>query len=157
MDDTIKVTVKPSLKDIQNKLNAQRRKLADMGSANAKMAAFLDRWVQTNFKTQGGNVGGWAPFADSTLKKMAKEDPNRLPGVLLQNTGRLRSTFLPFADARQAGIGTNLKSASGAPIPLFHEEGTKHLPRRRMLPERKDVIARAKLIYGDFAAEVAGR
>lgn len=152
MADTFKVVIKPSIQEVRASLAAKRKVMSDMGTLNANIATYLDRWVQKNFKTEGGKVGGWEAFAPSTLKKIAKT--NRTPAKMLQDSGRLRSTFLPFADDKQAGIGTNLKSASGAPFPLYHQEGRGHLPQRRMLPEHAEVKKDIDRVVQRFARQV---
>ena len=90
------------------------------------------RWINQNFKTQGKNVGGWAPF---------KYGGRKLPGgqidktaKLLQDTGRLRASFSPFYGRNFAGVGTDLNYA------VTHEFGLPHknLPDRRMLPRDTD-------------------
>ena len=76
---------------------------------HAKVAVFLDRWVQTNFRKEGGLVGRW---------KKLKLGGRRLTGggfdptaKILQDTGRLRISFIPFSNRRTAGIGSDIPYA----------------------------------------------
>ena len=108
------------------------RKIKNTRAPNRLISIWLLRWVNDNFKTQGGKVGGWKPF---------KLGGRRLPGggidtsaKLLQDTGRLRASFSPFYNRSVAGIGTSL------PYSIIHELGfpLKNVPARRMLPIASD-------------------
>lgn len=109
------------------------------------ISVWLARWVAINFKTEGGNIsGGWAPF-----KYGGRIMPNGqidYSAKLLQDTGRLKASFLPFHGNHYAGIGAD------APYSIFHELGVpaRNLPSRRMLPNAndKDVISKVTRIYG---------
>ena len=144
-----------SEKDIQRMIERQkkaRREMVDFGSPYHKSAAFLDRWVQTNFKTSGGKVGGWKPFAHGG--RVGLGDP-RPPGAtdfkivapwgvldgwkdssakLLQDTGTLRHSFIPFASKKNAGIGSDLIYSK------THDQGRGNIPQRRILPEKKEIL-----------------
>lgn len=101
-------------------------KLASLEVAHKKISIMLDRWVQLAFRSEGnqGNIGGWAPI--------------QRDGRILQDKGRLRASFIPFFDEKDAGIGSEL------PYAVVHEEG-KGVTKRRMLPimdeVRRDVTA----------------
>lgn len=113
-----------NMPQVLTRLSRMKRKMQDMSTAHKKISIMLDRWVQLNFKTQGGKVGGWAPIQRN--------------GAILQDTGRLRMSFLPFADSKDAGIGSEL------PYSKVHEEGIG-VTKRRILPElrevKKDIVA----------------
>ena len=120
-------------------------------NAHRDMAIMLDRWVLRNFKTQGRTVGGWQPFAvycvggpRSPYRKRKVCGKGRIVGqgkrrrldksaMLLQDTGKLRSSFKLFYSAANAGIGSALEYAEP------HEEGQGPLPQRRMLPLHSEV------------------
>ena len=131
----VQTKVTPDPKKVQRELDRARRELANLETPNRQAAAFLDRWVQRNFKTEGQLVGGWKPFArggrrgDTTAK-------------LLQDTGRLRLSFLPFADRRTAGVGSRL------PYSVVHQRGLRGVPQRRVLPEAREVREDLRKIYG---------
>lgn len=138
MTSRVSVDVQPPMKEVRERLKRMRKDVGDMRTPYAQAATYLDRWVQKNFKTEGGNVGGWAPlkfggrwsqrgggrFFDSAAK-------------VLQDTGRLRQSFLPFVTRRDAGIGSDL------PYAKKHAEGKgeagRKLPKRRMLPTQREV------------------
>jgi len=112
----------------KKKLQEVIRKVKNPRVANKRVSVWLLRWVNENFKSQGGKVGGWKPF---------KLGGRKIPGggidrsaKLLQDTGRLRASFSPFHSRNTAGVGSDLNYS------LTHELGLPHknLPSRRMLP-----------------------
>lgn len=137
------------MRRIQAELRQRIEKLKNLREPNQKVAIILDRWVQRNFKTEGGHVGGWTPF---------KRGGRPLPGggidttaKLLQDTGALRLSFRMFWDSKQAGIGSRLKYSKP------HEEGTSRLPQRRMLPAERDVIRPILRVYNRHVADLTRR
>ena len=122
------------------KLRQLVRSVKNPRPANRQVSVWLLRWVNLNFKTQGGKVGGWKPF---------KHGGRRMPGggidasaKLLQDTGRLRASFNPFYSKTTAGIG------SGLHYSVSHELGLPHrnLPSRRMLPLSTDASVTKAII-----------
>lgn len=120
-----------------------------------QIAAYLDQWVQVNFSTAGGNVGGWEPFMyGGRLTVKRKANAKSISGHrwidgsarLEMRTGALRASFLPFYDVGEAGIGSDL------PYAQYQSEGTPHLPARRMLPVNDDVAERAGSILDAWVA-----
>lgn len=128
---------------VQKLLAAKSAGMANTLPAYKKASIYLDKWVQENFKSEGGKVGGWVPFSPYTLVMIQKYDPSRTPAKLLQKTGRLRSSFVPFATSKNAGIGSEL------PYAKTHEEGFGNIPMRRMLPKRQEVIGDINRIIND--------
>jgi phage gpG-like protein len=131
---------------VQAELRRRIAKLTDLSGPNRKVSIVLDRWVQRNFKTQGGHVGGWTPF---------KRGGRPIPGggidtsaQLLQDTGALRLSFRMFWDSKRAGIGSRIKYSKP------HEEGTSRLPQRRMLPQEADVIQPILRVYENHVASL---
>ena len=112
-------------------------KLQDTKTPFKKISIFLDNWVQKNFKTQGQMVGGWEPFKIGG--RWIKGKGLDTGAKLLQDTGRLRASFLPFASKNDAGIGSDL------PYSKIHQEG-KGVPKRRVLPQKGEVFDDAKKI-----------
>ena len=109
---------------VRAKLAKVGGKMGGMDVPHKKISIMLDRWVQDNFKSQGGKVGRWPPI---------KRD-----GMILQLSGRLKLSMLPFASRKDAGIGSTL------PYSQKHEEG-EGVKKRRMLPligeVKRDVVA----------------
>ena len=137
---------RPSLKNLLARNQKRAGSLKKLEKPHGRIAVLLDRWVQTNFRTEGKNVGGWAPFARGGRR--LKDGSIDTSAKLLQDTGRLRSSFLPFHSKRDAGIGSDL------PYAKDHDEGLgKRLPQRRLLPKTNEVFKDIKEIYDNFIDE----
>lgn len=153
----IEVVVKPTLEELRKRLAKKRAAVMDLRTPYARAAVLLDQWVQKNFKTEGGKVGGWAPFAKNAAGIPIVEvfDPARAPAKILQNKGILKSSFAPFANKTSAGIGSDMKWEDGTTV-KDHHEGRGRLPSRPMLPDKgtayKEVMRAAKEIMTDYNA-----
>lgn len=147
----IEIIVKPTIEELRKRLAKKRTSVMDLRTPYARAAVLLDQWVQKNFKTEGGKVGGWTPFALGGRWKTHPDgsrtfDPK---AKLLQDEGRLKSSFSPFASTKHAGIGSDL------PYAKDHHEGIG-LPARQLLPDHnpayKEVLRAAKEIMTDYNA-----
>ena len=118
---------KQSSERAQRKLREARKKFGDMRKPNRRIGVSLMRWINENFKKEGGNVGGWKPFK-------AGGRNGDTSAQLLQDTGRLKASFDYKVNRHNVTVGSNLKYS------LYHEEGLplRNLPARRMLPEHSD-------------------
>lgn len=125
----VEVKLEPTVAQMQRDLKRKRDALANFAPTMAKAAIFLDQWVQENFRTEGGKVGGWLPFKSGGRRRGGELDTS---AKLLQDSGRLRLSFLPFASKTNAGIGSRL------PYSKAHHEGIG-VPERRLLPLVKEV------------------
>ena len=141
---SIKAINLPQVRVRMGKIHA---KLKNIEPTHKKISIMLDRWVQENFKTEGGNVGGWAPLKAGgrfTGKgKNRKFDPS---AKILRNTTRLSKSFLPFADKKDAGIGSDL------PYSKPHDEGIG-IVMRRILPVLPEVKRDINNAYNDHVKE----
>lgn len=137
-------TAEAALKDVRKQNRERIKELQKLDIPMKKASIYLDRWVQSNFKSEGGKVGGWQPFARGGR---VTSDGIDTSARLLQDTGRLRASFLPFATKKTAGISSDLDYAK------THEYGTGDVPMRRMLPEKADVIDDIRRILKDFAVD----
>ena len=151
--DNIKVEIKPTLEQVQARLAKKREAVTNLRTPMARAAILLDQWVQKNFRSEGGKVGSWEPFAKNKngIPFVEAKNPGRAPAKLLQDTGRLRSSFSPFATSKTAGIGSDL------PYAKYHHEGTGRLPMRQLLPDKgsalKEVKQAAKEVLSDYVNE----
>ena len=136
-------------------LKTAREGLQNDGVAMRQVAVFLDSWVQRNFKSKGGNIGGWVGYTyggrltrKSKATAYSKEARHWIntTAALLQDTGALRHSFLPFVRKGVAGIGSDL------PYSKAHDEGYEegNIPQRRMLPEDSEVRVRVFEILDNF-------
>ncbi|OGC95825.1 MAG: hypothetical protein A2W25_15225 [candidate division Zixibacteria bacterium RBG_16_53_22] len=145
----------PAVDAFKAALKAAREGLKNDGVAMRQVAVFLDSWVQRNFKGKGSGVGGWVPFTYGgrlSLKRKAtaysKEARHWINtnAALLQDTGALRHSFLPFIRKGVAGIGSEL------PYSKPHDEGDdeRNIPQRRILPEDREVRVQVFEILDNF-------
>jgi phage gpG-like protein len=141
---TVSIKFEPTVDELKKRQEGRKKKLESLDTVMAKVAVYLDQWVQRNFQSEGGNVGGWLPFAAGGRWKNGKFDPS---AKLLQDTGRLKHSFLPFSSKKNAGVMSDLDYS------IFHEEGTAYLPSRRMLPEAKEVKQPIKDMFGVHVKE----
>jgi len=125
----MKMRVNPKLSKVNQDLQRAASGISNLSGVHRAAAALLDKWVQRNFETEGGNVGGWKPFAAGGRWKNGTLDTT---AKLLQDAGTLKSRFLPFSSNKNAGIGNDL------PYSKTHELGQGLLPARRMLPRSSD-------------------
>lgn len=96
----------------------------DRTALNARWAILAMNWINRNFQTEGGMVGGWAPLSDNTLAARRKGS-----GRILQDTGLLRMSFTPEWTSEFARVGSPLD------IALYHEQGTGiHGPKHSYYP-----------------------
>jgi len=117
--------------------------LRNMRPAMKQVSVFLDAWVQQNFKTEGGKVGGWDPFKAGGRYVKGVLDTS---AKLLQSTGTLRGSYRAFATSNNAGIGSDL------PYAKVHEDGLG-VPARRMLPEGPDVMPEVRDILASYVED----
>lgn len=143
------VEFRPPLRQVAAAIAARAREMLDRTVPNAQVAAFLDGWVQRNFRGEGALIGGWTPF---------RRGGRWIPGVgldtsakLLQDTGWLRASFRAFYDSDIVGIGSDVEYSK------YHEDGTKTVPQRRMLPREEDVQGDVLQIYDRHFAKLAAR
>jgi len=128
------ITTSPSSDSITAWFKRVSNKFSDFSIPNKAASIILDRWVQVNFKTEGGKVGNWKK-SDAAIARN---------GMTLQKTGNLKDKFSAFYDKNDAGIGTEV------PYSLPHEKGLYGLPIRRMLPTSNEAWKAVKPAYEKF-------
>lgn len=141
---------------LQRKLNALAQKLRDRRTPNQALATELYAFVAKNFQTEGGMTerGAWEPLAESTEEWKER----RGYSMILQNTGMLRQSFMPFHDGEVAGVGaqalygTDPDTGKAHPpdIAAVHEFGLGDVPERPMLPTQAQALGIAMQVYGVF-------
>lgn len=140
---------KPNATWFRARLAKAKRNLDDRRPAYKKVAVLFDQWVQRNFKLEGAFVGGWEPFAAGG--RWVKGKGLDTTAKLLQDKGRMKSSFVPFVNARDVGIGSDI------PYAKKHEKGVD-VPERRMLPNSEEAKGPVNELlqkhYKDFAKKV---
>ena len=151
----INMTFKPNMDQVRARFTAMRKDLQDRRDPNARVRVFLDGWVQRNFRTEGGKVGGWKPLAAGGRWKTYASGKRVFDSSakILQDTGRLRLSFVTFErnGGRAVGIGSDV------PYSEQHEKGLEGLPERRMLPKRAEIIDDVRRIFDQFVGKVVKR
>jgi len=132
---------KEKLAGLKKAAEEARSNLKNARPAYQRAAVYLDQWVQKNFRTEGGNVGGWEPFDRGG--RWRKGYGLDVSAKLLQDTGALRLSFKPFATKKTAGIGSDLDYSE------FHNEGIG-VPERRILPKQSEVKGPINDILSQF-------
>jgi phage gpG-like protein len=114
------------------------------------------RWIDENFETDGGKVGGWDPLSPNTVAGRRKGSSRPL-----QDTGNLRESFtyelegdgavrvgtaVEYASQHQEGIGPYQIEARGRALAFMTTGGmifvkrVSHpgIPQRRMVPNEDE-------------------
>ena len=116
-------------------------RLKDRTTANARAVAFIDSWIQRNFRTEGkiamGGTG-WQPLAPSTIAGRRHGKNKSMAGkvAILQDRGNLRShwkhLYTPEKIAVQSSEEYGTYHDSDAPR-------TSNLPQRKIVPRKEQV------------------
>lgn len=150
-----KVTIRVSRgtdKRVAREMKRLAKAIGDTTRANRQVSVWLVRWVNSNFRSEGGKVGGWVGFKNGGRR--IKGGGIDTTAKLLQDTGKMRASFLPFHSRRQAGIGSDLDRS------VWHDAGlpNRSLPARRLLPNNTDTdVNRAVLKIYDVHLKRAVR
>lgn len=127
---------------VSRSMERKRKKLKDQSKANAQAVVIADRWIQKNFQEQGKAVGGWQPLAPATMAAR-RRGKKPLGTKILIDTGELRRRWKHLYNSKMAAI------QSGVDYAEKHEKGIG-VPKRRILPESKDIMPDLKKIFGEF-------
>ncbi len=108
------VDIKVDIQKAQKKIKRIRAALDTRKMLNAIGLRQL-KWINDNFKQQGRlrESGGWKPLADSTKFSRRQGSPQ-----ILQDTGRMRQSFVHKISGTKVSVGTADKKAP------WHEFGT---------------------------------
>jgi len=132
-----------SVKILQTSLRGTINRLNRLALAYKKPRALYvqwgiktKKWITDNFTAEGALLqeGKWAALSPITIKVRKAKSRRRI--VILRDTGKLKSSFKTrmLSNNRGIVIGTRVKYGR------YHEFGSpkKHLPKRRILPRKKD-------------------
>lgn len=130
------------LKEAQAMLAKAKSRMGSAEPSFKRSVAVIDGWIQRNFRTEGGKVGGWAPLADSTIERRLKKNEKRSKKkkstqtgkiMILQDDGDLREHWKHTWGKDHAAV------VSAVEYGIFHETGTKKMPQRRILPTLEEI------------------
>lgn len=109
------------------------RALQQLGHPQILMSAIgarLQANILLRFETKTDPNGlAWLPLADGTRARYAKRDGGRARGGLLQRTGLMLASLEAHAEADSVEVGFT------RPYAIWHEIGTRRMPRRQMLTD----------------------
>lgn len=126
---------------------------------NAKCTAYVAKWIQENFKSQGAKAldgKKWAPLSELTIA-LRRKGPGVGSPKILEDTGNLKNRWKRFYTDQDAYV------ESGVNYAWKHEHGDPNnrwmgrpapIPRRKILPEKKHVWPDIKKIYKLFLKKV---
>ena len=124
---------------VQSRIKKVKDALTYRRTANAQAVMVVDRWVQKNFQGEGGKVGGWVPLQAQTIKARKR---NRKGNVkILQDVGWLRKKWKHEYSHKSGAL------ISAVSYGKFHDEGTKHLPVRQIIPKQAEVWPDIKKVF----------
>lgn len=89
-------------------------------------------WINRNFRVEGIEQK-WKPLAASTIRRRRKGRGVGSPRIL-RDTGRMAQSFV----VKTSGSGTWVSVGTGDKKAPHHEFGTSRIPRRRILPTKKE-------------------
>lgn len=133
--------------------------------ALSEVAVVLREAIERQFDTEGGNSGGWAPLAESTLlergRSAARGEPTRgravtsyIGGIqdakILQVTMRLKDSLTRLFDEdhiEEPLSPTVLRFGTRVPYAIYHQTGTSRMPKRPPVAlSAADRVAMVKVI-----------
>lgn len=121
--------------EVRDFLESMQTRLKKVQGADKKYVGLLSAIVYSDvinhFQTQKGSEGPWKTWSKSYKDYMQKIGKGG--NLILQDSGRLRNTFLPTSNRKtSAGIlwFNNAKTAGGFPYAAAHDEGGPKLPKR---------------------------
>lgn len=145
------ITVQVRAQRAAGALRRLARELGDRRAANQALSDKMFQMVADNFDTESHDGEPWVDLAPSTRRWKERRGYDKI----LQNTGALRQSFLPFSDNDQAGVGA-LSALEHAELSEKHERGIG-VPARPMLPSRARALEEAVEVYGFFLGRARGR
>ncbi len=99
-----------------------------MEALGAELEANIERRFDLKVDPNGQS---WQPLAESTVALYEEEDKGSRRGTLLERTGQMRNSLAANAGDDFVEIGMSRLTDGGKwSIPLLHETGTEHMPRR---------------------------
>lgn len=107
------------------------------------LSAVVFQDIIDHFENEEGPDGPWEPWSKIYADAMSRRGKGG--NKILQDTGRLRQTFLPTS-YRKVGEGilwfNNARTGSGFPYAAAHDEGGDQLPARTFMWTSEDASER---------------
>ena len=134
------------LNKLMRSMAAKHAKLKNKKPAIAKCVVQTEKFVQLNFRSQGGEVGGWKPLAESTIYARRHGKKTNNSTKILQDVGDLRDKWKHYWDNDKGYIQSQVDYG------IYHDKGGKggRPPKRRILPTRAEMWPKFKRIFQEF-------
>lgn len=112
-------------KEVKAALKRLENRLGNMQPIYNDISVLMIEDIQTHFKKEKGETSSWAPLKPKTLeRKLSKGiSPRKLVGL----NRKLEQSFIKSAN-KKAAITSNPVDYG-----IFHNLGTKHLPKREFM------------------------
>lgn len=114
-----------------------------------KLAKALVATQITNFATKGSLAGGWPPLSPNYGLWKAANKPGR---PMMVSSGALLRSVSSRDRLVQSMTGTTMRIGSDVDYAHFHQNGTRNMPRRKVVVVPESVV---KALKFDLAAYVA--
>lgn len=138
------------LEEVKAMFHKAQKTIANPEVSFKRALAVLDRWVQENFKTEGGKVGGWRPLKEATIRARMRRRNKTGDIRILQDNGTLKRNWKHISGKDYAGIqSTATAGKSNYPYGLAHDEGRGNNPQRRILPTEEEIWPKIKPLFED--------
>lgn len=133
-----KLIISTTSGEVGKRLRELSARVRDRTKPAKQLAVQLYGDTLRNFNTNGAYFKNpWAQLAISTQHYKSA----RGWYVMLVRTGRLRQGFYQYSNQQYAAVGNKVEYAS------FHEEGTRHMPRRQILPSKEWAADRGVQVF----------
>lgn len=103
----------------------------------------------TNFATQGSLAGGWPPLSPEYGLWKATNQPGK---PMMVSSGKLMRSVTRRDRLVQSMTNTSMRVGSDVHYAQFHQNGTRHMPQRKILVVPESVV---KAMKYDLAAYIA--
>lgn len=120
--------------EVQAAFSRLKQASSDLKAPMSDIGEYFLKRTDDGFRDEVSPFGvPWQPLKPKTI---ARKQKDRKILKILQSSGLLRGTFSYTADSSSVEIGTNRVSASGVPLGILHQLGSrKGLAARPMLPD----------------------
>ena len=143
------VGLEAAMKHLEN----AERGIKQTETAFRRSLVVLDRWVQKNFQTEGGNVGGWVPLSDTTVDMRMRRRNKTGMIRILQDNGKLRQQWEHESDEKHATLRSKVDYG------IFHDsdEPRSKLPQRRIMPRMREAWDMIKPLFSEHIQKAIER
>jgi len=127
-------------------LGKRHEKLKNNKSAFAACVIETDKWTQDNFRSEGGQVGGWAPLKQATIASRRHGPKKNNSTKILQDTGFMKNNW------KSLWNNNNGYFQSMTDYAQVHNSGSvkKNIPKRQIIPTKEQMKDTFRKIFKLF-------